>query len=204
MSSISRSRATRLNSAPLARWTLVIGPLQAGTAFRLCHFARRGGRPGTGARYALQSQEGNAFRRQQLNVCSPWCRNSASPLFDPLMSQTGPAGNWPLLDGLEEFREHLGGDLTITLSRRSAAASRYTKSTPALMQKCILELSRRSPPPPEAMMRRTVVLNVVGLTRSLLDRAAMPRLSAFARAGQSHRRSAPPSPPSPAPRNRAT
>ena len=33
------------------------------------------------------------------------------------------------------------------------------------------------------MLRRTVVLNVVGLTRSLLDRAAMPRLAAFARAG---------------------
>src|ERR1700729_414125 len=33
-------------------------------------------------------------------------------------------------------------------------------------------------------MRRTVVLNVVGLTRSLLGRA-MPRLSAFARDGQS-------------------
>ena len=32
-------------------------------------------------------------------------------------------------------------------------------------------------------MRRTVVLNVVGLTRSLLERA-MPRLSAFAREGQ--------------------
>ena len=34
------------------------------------------------------------------------------------------------------------------------------------------------------MMRRTVVLNVVGLTRSLLG-PAMPRLSAFARAGLS-------------------
>ncbi|HEV3270910.1 MAG TPA: nucleotide pyrophosphatase/phosphodiesterase family protein [Candidatus Methylacidiphilales bacterium] len=34
------------------------------------------------------------------------------------------------------------------------------------------------------MMRRTVVLNVVGLTRGLLGRA-MPRLSAFARAGES-------------------
>jgi predicted AlkP superfamily pyrophosphatase or phosphodiesterase len=35
----------------------------------------------------------------------------------------------------------------------------------------------------ESMMRRTVVLNVVGLTRSLLG-PAMPRLSAFARAGE--------------------
>ena len=33
-------------------------------------------------------------------------------------------------------------------------------------------------------MRRTVVLNVVGLTRSLLARPEMPRLSAFARDGQ--------------------
>src|ERR1700722_19941965 len=34
------------------------------------------------------------------------------------------------------------------------------------------------------MMRRTVVLNVVGLTRSLMN-SGMPRLAAFARSGQS-------------------
>ena len=36
-------------------------------------------------------------------------------LFDPLMHATGAEGKWLLLDGLEEFREHLGGELTVTL-----------------------------------------------------------------------------------------
>jgi 3-dehydroquinate synthase len=63
--------------------------------------------------------------------------------FDPLMSQTGPAGNWLLLDGLEEFREHLGGELTITLLAEIGRGVEVHEIDTALMQKCILELSRR-------------------------------------------------------------
>jgi len=64
-------------------------------------------------------------------------------VFDPLMSQTGPAGNWLLLDGLEEFREHLGGELTITLLAEIGRGIEVHEIDSSLMQKCILELSRR-------------------------------------------------------------
>ena len=38
-------------------------------------------------------------------------------LWHPALELRDPAGQWLLLRGLEEFREHLGGDLTITLLR---------------------------------------------------------------------------------------
>jgi 3-dehydroquinate synthase len=38
-------------------------------------------------------------------------------LWHPAMESRTPAGEWALLRGLEEFREHLGGELTITLLR---------------------------------------------------------------------------------------
>ena len=36
-------------------------------------------------------------------------------LWHPALAKTGPSGDWTILEGLDEFREHLGGELTITL-----------------------------------------------------------------------------------------
>jgi 3-dehydroquinate synthase len=36
-------------------------------------------------------------------------------LWHPALERTGPTGQWAILEGLDEFREHLGGELTITL-----------------------------------------------------------------------------------------
>jgi 3-dehydroquinate synthase len=36
-------------------------------------------------------------------------------LWHPALAQASPAGKWAILEGLDEFREHLGGELTITL-----------------------------------------------------------------------------------------
>ena len=36
-------------------------------------------------------------------------------LWHPALERTGPSGQWVVLEGLDEFREHLGGELTITL-----------------------------------------------------------------------------------------
>jgi len=36
-------------------------------------------------------------------------------LWHPALAQTSASGQWTLLEGLDEFREHLGGELTITL-----------------------------------------------------------------------------------------
>jgi 3-dehydroquinate synthase len=38
-------------------------------------------------------------------------------LWHPALERRGSDGRWLVLDGLREFREHLGGELTITLLR---------------------------------------------------------------------------------------
>ncbi|MGY9015705.1 MAG: 3-dehydroquinate synthase, partial [Rhodospirillales bacterium] len=37
------------------------------------------------------------------------------PLYHDLLNEVSDSGNRVILEGLEEFREHLGGELTITL-----------------------------------------------------------------------------------------
>lgn len=65
-------------------------------------------------------------------------------LFDPLMTLTTTKGNWLLLDGLEEFREHLGGQLTITLLSEIGKGVEVHEIDSAVMQECIIELSHRA------------------------------------------------------------
>jgi 3-dehydroquinate synthase len=36
-------------------------------------------------------------------------------LWHPALAKTGAKGEWAILEGLREFQEHLGGELTITL-----------------------------------------------------------------------------------------
>ena len=65
-------------------------------------------------------------------------------IFDPLMTQTGPSRNGLLLDGLEEFREHLGGELTITLLRGIGRSEEVHEIDATLMRESILDLERRA------------------------------------------------------------
>jgi 3-dehydroquinate synthase len=60
------------------------------------------------------------------------------------MSQPGAGGNWLLLDGLEEFREHLGGELTVTLLAEIGRGVEVHEIDAGLMRKSILELARRA------------------------------------------------------------
>ena len=62
--------------------------------------------------------------------------------FDPLMLQTGADGKRVLLGGLEEFREHLGGELSITLLAEIGRGVEVHEIDSALMEKCLLELRR--------------------------------------------------------------
>jgi 3-dehydroquinate synthase len=64
------------------------------------------------------------------------------------MSQTAPGGNWLLLGGLDEFREHLGGEMTLTLLARIGHGVEVHEVDTVLMRECILELARRSEPQP--------------------------------------------------------
>jgi 3-dehydroquinate synthase len=36
-------------------------------------------------------------------------------LWHPALAKTGPQGGWVVLEGLRDFQEHLGGELTVTL-----------------------------------------------------------------------------------------
>ena len=65
-------------------------------------------------------------------------------IFDPLMTQTGSNGNWLLLDGLEEFREHLGGELTITLLAEIGRGVEVHEIDAELMRQSVLELAERA------------------------------------------------------------
>jgi len=62
-------------------------------------------------------------------------------LFNPLMMQSDGA---TLLAGLEEFREHLGGELTITLLRGIGRGEEVHAIDAALMRESLLELERRA------------------------------------------------------------
>jgi 3-dehydroquinate synthase len=62
-------------------------------------------------------------------------------LFDPLMMKDDGT---LLLTGLEEFREHLGGDLTITLLRGIGRGEEVHTIDTALMRGSLLDLQRRA------------------------------------------------------------
>lgn len=69
-------------------------------------------------------------------------------IFDPLMEKTDAAGDRLLLQGLEEFREHLGGELTITLPVKIGRAVEVHEMDAGLLCECIMELRQRSRPQP--------------------------------------------------------
>ena len=69
-------------------------------------------------------------------------------IFDLLMQKNNAKGNWVLLEGLEEFREHLGGELTVTLLEKIGRGVEVHEMDSGLLRDCILELARRSNPQP--------------------------------------------------------
>ena len=63
-------------------------------------------------RYSVLS--GHLAEGGDVRVCK-LLRALGLPLFHPMLKAADPAGEYRLLGGLREFREHLGGELTITL-----------------------------------------------------------------------------------------
>ncbi len=66
------------------------------------------------------------------------------PIWHPAMGAAGAGGRPPLLDGLEEFREHLGGRLTITLIDGVGSAFDVHKLDEALVQEATTLLRHQS------------------------------------------------------------
>jgi 3-dehydroquinate synthase len=63
-------------------------------------------------------------------------------LYDPLMKKSAANGNFLLLDGLQEFREHLGGELTVTLLVEIGRGVEVHEIDAGLMRESIDELER--------------------------------------------------------------
>jgi 3-dehydroquinate synthase len=66
-------------------------------------------------------------------------------LWDAELSRPGPHGRLAVLDGLEEFREHLGGALTITLLKAIGQGFETHAMDTAKIEEAIALLSRRRP-----------------------------------------------------------
>jgi 3-dehydroquinate synthase len=67
-------------------------------------------------------------------------------IHDPLMSPSGTPGGCPLIEGLNEFREHLGGKLTIMLLAAIGQGVEVHEIDIALMGESIFDLAHRSSP----------------------------------------------------------
>ena len=64
-------------------------------------------------------------------------------LFHPALTEPGPDGRTALLAGLDEFREHLGGDLTITLLEGLGRGVEVHAIDPALVSRSLDWLAAR-------------------------------------------------------------
>ena len=64
-------------------------------------------------------------------------------LHDPALDQRDRAGQLRVLEGLREFREHLGGELTISLLRAPGQALNVHEMDVALVARCISWLGER-------------------------------------------------------------
>ena len=65
-------------------------------------------------------------------------------LWHPALERTGPTGQWVILEGLDEFREHLGGELTITLLAGIGKGVEVHEMDTGLVREAMLWLRRRA------------------------------------------------------------
>jgi 3-dehydroquinate synthase len=59
------------------------------------------------------------------------------PRWDDALDLRGPDGSPRILEGLAEFREHLGGELTVTLLRGIGRAVEVHEMDPALIEQAV-------------------------------------------------------------------
>ena len=69
-------------------------------------------------------------------------RASGLPIWDEALNRRQPDGRRMILDGLESFREHLGGQLTLTLPRGLGARDEVHNVDPDLLERAFERLAR--------------------------------------------------------------
>lgn len=65
------------------------------------------------------------------------------PVWHPLLNQIGPEGGRQVLDGLEEFREHLGGELCLTFPNGLGQRQDLQELDESVLKACLDELASR-------------------------------------------------------------
>ena len=65
-------------------------------------------------------------------------------LWHPALAKASPAGKWVILEGLDEFREHLGGELTITLLAGIGTGVEVHEMDTARVREAMLWLKQRA------------------------------------------------------------
>ncbi len=63
-------------------------------------------------------------------------------IFSPLMKMIDMHGNWTLLEGLQEFREHIGGELTVTMLAGIGKGIEVHEMDSELIKECVRELEK--------------------------------------------------------------
>jgi 3-dehydroquinate synthase len=86
----------------------------------------------------LYSREGGFLGRAEADAALGCLEALGFALYDEAMQDTAT-----LLEGLEEFREHLGGALTVTLLRGIGRGFDAHEIDPALVRSCVEQLARR-------------------------------------------------------------
>jgi len=71
-------------------------------------------------------------------------RESGFTLWFDELDRRGPDGRREILRGLEDFREHLGGELTVTYPQGIGARHEIHKVEMALMEQAMLDLRQVS------------------------------------------------------------
>lgn len=61
------------------------------------------------------AEESGLLKEQELNLILYALKATGLPVWSPLLGKKTPAGRLEVMQGLSDFQEHLGGDLTITL-----------------------------------------------------------------------------------------
>ena len=84
----------------------------------------------------MRSRRACSTARPRRAFTASWARLGLPRWHDALAIRAG-GGRLAVLDGLDEFREHLGGDLTVTLVRGIGQALEVHDMDGALVEKAI-------------------------------------------------------------------
>ncbi len=95
---------------------------------------------------ALYAARAGLLPQKQAHRLVDVLRACGLPVYAPELAQTDRRGRLAILAGLEEFRAHLGGELTLTLPAPLGSRIEIHSVDSSLVSTCIAQLARRGQP----------------------------------------------------------